>query len=32
MEAIKKFKELAIQITLKSMDKKMSDWITFNDN
>ena len=31
METTKKFKELAIQITLKSMDRKLSDWITFND-
>jgi len=31
MEAIRKFKQLAIQITLKSMDKEQCDWITFND-
>lgn len=31
MEIKKNIKELAVQITLKSMDREMSDWITFND-
>lgn len=31
METTRKFKQLAVQITLKSIDKEQSDWITFND-
>ena len=31
METTRKFKQLAVQITLKSMDKGERDWITFND-
>ncbi|WP_414845053.1 hypothetical protein [Chryseobacterium sp. IT-36CA2] len=31
MKTTREFKQLAVQITLKSMDKEQSDWITFND-